>query len=71
MTKTLTFAILHFTIAFAVTYLLTGDVLIGGTVALIEPAINTVGFYLHERVWRKLERAPKRHPGGRLQWIRH
>ncbi|RTR36857.1 DUF2061 domain-containing protein [Shewanella canadensis] len=56
MNKTITFAILHFSVAFSVTYLLTGSVVIGGTVALIEPAINTVVFYFHEKVWRKLER---------------
>lgn len=55
MTKTLTFAILHFSVAFTVTYLLTGSVIIGGTVALVEPAINTVVFYFHEKVWRKHE----------------
>lgn len=51
MTKTATFAIMHFTIAFAVAYLLTGDVIVGGMVALVEPAVNTVAFYFHERIW--------------------
>lgn len=51
MTKTLTFAVMHFAVAFTVAYLLTGDWVIGGAVALIEPAINTVGFYFHERAW--------------------
>ncbi|MEI6859744.1 MAG: DUF2061 domain-containing protein [Shewanella sp.] len=55
MTKTFTFAILHFCVAFTVTYLLTGSVIIGGTIALIEPAINTVVFYFHEKVWKKVE----------------
>lgn len=55
MTKTFTFAILHFSVAFTVAYAITGDVLVGGTVALIEPAINTVGFYFHELVWSRLE----------------
>lgn len=56
MNKTITFAILHFSVAFTVTYLLTGSVVIGGTIALIEPAVNTVVFYFHEKVWRQLER---------------
>jgi uncharacterized membrane protein len=55
MTKTFTFAILHFSIAFTVAYALTGSIVIGGTMALIEPAINTVGFYFHERIWQKIE----------------
>ncbi|MCC6208447.1 MAG: DUF2061 domain-containing protein [Gammaproteobacteria bacterium] len=55
MTKTLTFAVLHFSIAFTVACILTGDVVIGGAIALIEPAVNTVGYYFHERVWRSIE----------------
>lgn len=53
MKKTITFACLHFTVAFTVTYLLTGSAVIGGAVALVEPAVNTVVFYFHERVWKK------------------
>lgn len=53
MTKTLTFAILHFCVAFTVTYLLTGSVIVGGAVALVEPAVNTVVFYFHEKVWSR------------------
>ena len=34
MAKTVTFAILHFTVAFSVGYALTGDIVIGGAVAL-------------------------------------
>ncbi|KJF87801.1 DUF2061 domain-containing protein [Photobacterium phosphoreum] len=51
--KTISFAILHFSVAFTVVYLLTGDVLLGGTMAMIEPTINTFAYYLHERVWQK------------------
>lgn len=52
--KTLTFAIMHFTVAFAVTYALTGDFIIGGLVATVEPAINTVAYHFHEKVWLRL-----------------
>lgn len=51
MKKTLTFAALHFTIAFSVAYVLTGDVLIGSLIAMIEPSVNTVAFYFHEKAW--------------------
>lgn len=53
MKKTLTFASIHFTIAFTVAYLLTGDLLIGSMIAMIEPSVNTVAFYFHELVWAK------------------
>lgn len=52
LVKTLSFAVLHFSIAFCVAYALTGSVLQGGLIALIEPACNTVAFYFHERFWR-------------------
>lgn len=52
--KTATFAVLHFSVAFGVAYLLTGSAPIATALALIEPACNTVAFFLHERVWRAL-----------------
>ncbi len=45
MLKTLTFAALHFSTSFSVTYVLTGSIGISGAVALVEPLINTVVFY--------------------------
>ncbi|WP_394220638.1 DUF2061 domain-containing protein [Alteromonas gracilis] len=55
MKKTITFAVMHFSVAFTVAYILTGSVVVGGAVALVEPAINTVAFYFHELVWKKIE----------------
>ncbi|MGK0410069.1 MAG: putative membrane protein [Shewanella psychromarinicola] len=55
MKKTISFAILHFCVAFTITYLLTGSIIIGGTIALLEPAVNTVVFYFHEKVWKNIE----------------
>lgn len=54
MLKTLSFAAVHFTVAFTIGYLLTGSVLVGGTMALIEPACNTVAYYFHEKVWARV-----------------
>ncbi|MBR9871970.1 MAG: DUF2061 domain-containing protein [Gammaproteobacteria bacterium] len=51
--KTITFAITHFTVAFSVAYLLTGDLLIGGLIAMVEPAINTVAYFFHEKMWAR------------------
>lgn len=55
MAKTMTFAVMHFSIAFSVAYLITGSLLVGGLVAIVEPAINTVAFYFHEIVWNKVQ----------------
>lgn len=56
MKKTASFAIVHFCVAFAVTYLLTGSWVIGGMVALIEPAVNTVAYFFHEKAWGYFDR---------------
>jgi uncharacterized membrane protein len=53
--KTLSFAAVHFTVAFAVGWLVTGSVWVGGTLALLEPLVNTGAFYLHERAWHARE----------------
>lgn len=37
MLKTLTFAALHFSVAFSVTYVLTGSIGVSGAVALVDP----------------------------------
>lgn len=49
--KTLSYALVHFTVAFGVVYLLTGSVPIATGVALIEPMANTLAYFLHERAW--------------------
>lgn len=56
MRKTLSFAAVHFCVAFLVGYLMTGSLLVGSALALIEPACNTVAFYFHEKVWQRVER---------------
>ena len=53
LVKTVTFAMLHFSVGFGVTYMLTGSVAISTGVALIEPSVNTVVFFFHEKAWRR------------------
>lgn len=60
MIKTITFAVIHFSIATAVAFALTGDFLLGSLIAMIEPSINTVAFYAHEKVWQKVPFLKKR-----------
>lgn len=52
MKKTLSFAAIHFSIAFTVAYVLTGDIILGSLIAMTEPTVNTGAFYLHEKVWK-------------------
>jgi uncharacterized membrane protein len=53
MTKTISFAVMHSAIAFSVAYLLSGSFVIGGAIAIVEPAVNTVGYYFHEKLWNR------------------
>ncbi len=57
--KTGSFAVLHFAVGFGVAYALTGSVAVATGVALVEPAVNTVVFFFHERAWAQV-------PFGRL-----
>lgn len=54
--KTLTFAIVHMSVAFTVVWAMTGSWMVGGAVALIEPAINTLAYFLHETAWERRTR---------------
>lgn len=54
LAKTVSFAVLHFAVGFGVTFALTGSVVIATGVALIEPAVNTVVFFFHERFWQRI-----------------
>ena len=54
MIKTLTFATVHMTVAFSVVYATTGNMALGGVVALIEPLCNTVAYFFHEQIWERV-----------------
>lgn len=56
MSKTLSFAAIHFSVAFSLGYLLTGSWLVGGLLALVEPACNTVAYHFHEKLWARCQR---------------
>ena len=60
MAKTLSFACVHFTVAFTVGYLMTGSIAVGGALAMVEPLCNTVAYYLHEKAWAAASRRRER-----------
>ena len=62
--KTLTFAVVHFSVAFSVAYLLTGSLGIASLLAMVEPLCNTVAYFFHEKLWGHLGR--RRMPAGTL-----
>ena len=53
LAKTLSYLVIHLIIGFSVAYLFTGSVAIAGGIALVEPCVNGVAFFFHEKVWNK------------------
>ncbi|EAR10736.1 DUF2061 domain-containing protein [Reinekea blandensis] len=51
--KTITFAITHFSVAFLVGWAITGSFVMGSLLAIVEPAVNTVAYAIHESFWQK------------------
>ena len=49
--KTATYAMTHWIVAVSVAYALTGDWRIALGIGLIEPAVQTVAYTIHERAW--------------------
>jgi len=72
MLKTVTFTLMHFCIAFSVTYALTGSIAVSGLLAAVEPLCNSVGFYFHEKIWQRFERRDRRNqPIPAHAWLHH
>ncbi len=54
--KTASYSLMHFVVAIAVTFAVTGDWRAALAVGLIEPAVQTVAFLLHDRAWAWADR---------------
>ena len=53
LAKTLSFLALHLGVGFSVAYLFTGSLALAGGIALVEPLVNAVVFFFHERAWNR------------------
>lgn len=52
--KTMTYAVMHFVVAVGVAYALTQNWQIALGIGLVEPAVQTLAYMIHERLWEKL-----------------
>lgn len=52
VSKTFSFLALHLVVGFSVAYAFTGSIALAGGIALVEPLVNAVVFFFHERAWR-------------------
>jgi len=56
LSKTFSFLALHLIVGFTVAYLFTGSWMIAGGIALVEPLVNALVFFFHERAWESRDR---------------
>lgn len=54
--KAVTYAVMHLVVAMTVAFLLTWDWRAALAIGLIEPAVQTVAYYFHEKAWAKAEK---------------
>ncbi len=53
--KTVTYGVMHFVVAVAVAFALTGDWRIALAIGTVEPLVQTVFFAFHDRIWTRIE----------------
>ena len=53
--KTGSYSLMHLTVAIVVTYATTQNWRAALAVGLIEPAVQTIAYLIHDRIWRRIE----------------
>ncbi len=51
--KTLSYYIMHISVAMLVGYFVTGSLIMAITLSLLEPTVQAFAFFFHEKVWDK------------------
>jgi uncharacterized membrane protein len=54
LVKTISWRLTGSGATFAISYLVSGDFSVAGTIAIIQVTVNTVLYYVHERIWNKI-----------------
>jgi uncharacterized membrane protein len=62
--KTLTYAVMHLTVAVAVAFAISGDWAIALSIGVAEPLVQTGFFAAHERLWEGKRRAREANRGA-------
>lgn len=65
--KTASYYLVHITVAAAVAYAVTGDLFIAFTLSLLEPTVQAVAFFLHEKAWERRSRPNAVNPAATAQ----
>lgn len=62
--KTGSYYITHITVAATVAYAVTGNLAASLTLSLLEPTVQAVVYFLHERAWNTSAKRPEAVPTG-------
>lgn len=54
--KTLTYSLMHLTVAFGVAFALTRNWQAALAIGMVEPLFQTAAFAVHERAWARIDR---------------
>lgn len=60
LAKTITYCLMHFIVAIAVAYAISGNWAVALSIGIIEPLVQTFFFNMHERGWNKARRNHRR-----------
>lgn len=69
--KAVTYRLLGSSVTFAISYVMTGSIMISGAISVTEFTVKPFTYYLHERAWVTLIRKADNHPGyyeRRARW---
>ena len=53
LAKTLSYYVIHITVAALVAYAVTGNLIASLTLSLLEPTVQMVAFFFHEKAWQR------------------
>jgi uncharacterized membrane protein len=53
--KTVTWRLTGSGATFLISYIMTGNLSVAGTIAVVQMTSNTVLYYIHERIWNRLK----------------
>ncbi len=51
--KTTTYSVMHMVVAFAVAYALSGNWRLALSISLVEPFVQTIAYFFHEKLWAR------------------
>ena len=56
--KTFSYYIMHITVAMIVGYLVTGSLTMAIALSLLEPTVQAVAFFFHDKIWERNNQQP-------------